>query len=360
MTSIFSRLRLALPLGALLFAACAGFEQQTTLLVPSNTNATASTPAPVPGGSSTGAMVGVWSSDAGLTIPDVSTCGEFQWQVSSQSDSALNGSFSAKCGGNLTITGTGHGTAAGPQQFHLSVDGTAVIAGFAACNFSVSGTATAVNSDTLTIPYSGTTCLGPVRGTETLRRRSATPPPPSPVEPPPPPPPPPPSNPAPGGFDLGSVTIVGSPDVRGWPITSRITALRFGGGQIFLDHTRRGTWPPVVIANDGTTQEATLWVFFLINGKWYGTGAERWRPGQTTKALSKPSDIGPGWLYDPSRWGPMANYVPRPGELVGFMVAAGSTRSDANINVAERSAVILIQFPADSGGSYPPFAWQEQ
>ena len=34
----------------------------------------------------------------------------------------------------------------------------------------------------------------------------------------------------------------------------------------------------------------------------------------------------------------------RPGELVGFMVAAGSTRSDANVAVAERAAVILIPF----------------
>jgi len=154
--------------------------------------------------------------------------------------------------------------------------------------------------------------------------------------------------------------VVGSPDVRGWPITSRITDLRFGGGQIHLNHTRRGQWPPVVIANDGTTQESTLWVFFRISGKWYGTGAVRWRPYQTDKALSKPSDIGPGWLYDSSRWGPMANYVPRPGELVGFMIAAGSTRSDANIRVAERSGVTLIPFPSDSGrSSYPPFAWEE-
>ena len=143
-------------------------------------------------------------------------------------------------------------------------------------------------------------------------------------------------------------------------MTSRITSLWFGGGNIHIDHTRRGQWPPVAIAGDGTTQESTLWVFFNVNGRWYGTGAERWRPGQTDKALGRPSDIGPGWLYDPSRWGPMANYVPRPGELVGFMVAAGSTRSDANIAVAERSAVILIPFPADNvRAEYPPYAWEE-
>jgi hypothetical protein len=143
-------------------------------------------------------------------------------------------------------------------------------------------------------------------------------------------------------------------------VTSRITSLGFSPGNIHLDHTRRCQWPPVVIAPDGTTQEATLWVFFFINGRWYGTGAERWRPCQTDKALHAPSQIGPGWLYDPNRWGPMTGYVPRPGEMVGFMVAAGSTRSDANAPVAERSAVVMIPFPADGiTAYYPPFAWEE-
>lgn len=345
---------------ATLSSACVSFDQQTNLLTPTGSSST--TVAPPAGGSSSGALVGVWASDSGFTVADVSTCSGFEWDISSQSETQVYGSFSATCGGSLKITGTGSGTLASAHDVNLTVSGAAVIAGFAACNFAVTSTATLLDSNTIAIPYTGTTCLGPVRGTETLRRKTSTPPPPPdpPAPDPPLPPPPPPTNTAPGGFDLGSVTVVGSPDVRNWPITSRITSLRFGGGQIHLDHTRRGTWPPVVIANDGTTQESTLWVFFNINGKWYGTGGERWRPGQTDKALSKPSDIGPGWLYDPSRWGPMANYVPRPGELVGFMVAAGSTRSDANINVAERSGVVLINFPSDNGGAYPPFAWEEQ
>lgn len=362
MMRCFLRLRLGLPLAAVLFTACAGFEEQRTLLVPTSTNPTPE-PGPGPTVGASGPMVGVWAADAEFAPPDVATCGNFQWQISSQSDTSLSGTFSATCGGNLTINGSGTGHMLNPQQVQISVDGAAVIGGFAACNFAVTGIGTITNNDTLTIPYSGNTCLGPVRGTETLRRRTSTPPPaPPPAEPPapPPPPPPPPTNPAPEGFNLANVTIVGSPNILGWPVTSRITALRFGGGQIHLNHTRRGTWPPVVIANDGTTQESTLWVFFKINGRWYGTGAERWRPSQTDKALSKPSDIGPGWLYDQSRWGAMANYVPRPGELVGFMIAAGSTRSDANISVTERSAVIFVPFPRDGvTTAFPPFAWEE-
>lgn len=346
----------ALALSAALFGGCS-FEQRTTLHLTEPTGTSTDTTA----ATTDGPLLGTWASDAGPVIPDLMTCGNFEWQIASQSDSGLSGSFSAVCGGNLTITGSGAGSVIDPGHVNVTVDGVAVLGGFAACNFSVSGVGTITNNDTLTIPYSGTTCLGPVRGTETLRRRTSVAPPPDPEpEPPPPPPPPPAQNPAPDGFDLAQVTVVGSPNVLSWPVTSRITALEFRPGNIHLAHTRLGQWPPVVIAADGTTQESTLWVFFRIGGKWYGTGGERWRPGQTDKALGKPSDIGPGWLYDQNRWGPMTGYVPRPGELVGFMVAAGSTRSDATIAVAERSAVMLIPFPQDgTRTAFPPAAWEE-
>jgi hypothetical protein len=161
-------------------------------------------------------------------------------------------------------------------------------------------------------------------------------------------------------FDLASVTILGSPDVRGFAITSQITSVEFSPGNLHVDHTMRGQWPGVVIAPDGTLQEATIWVFFKINGAWYGTGGERLRPNQTDKGLTKPSDIGPGWLYDPNRWGVMTNYVPQVGELVGFMVVAGSTRSDNNVIVQERTGVVLYPFPPDGQTTaFPPFTWTE-
>ena len=154
-------------------------------------------------------------------------------------------------------------------------------------------------------------------------------------------------------FDgLGSVLIVGgSPDVRSWPVTSRITSLRFSPGNIHLEHTKTGQWPGVDIG--GALQEMTLWVFFKIGGQWYATGGERWRPAQTDKALSAPSAIGPGWFYN-NNWAPMTGYVPQPGEQVGFMVVAGSTRVDSNAPVKERSGILMIPFPADGvSASFP-------
>jgi hypothetical protein len=58
-------------------------------------------------------------------------------------------------------------------------------------------------------------------------------------------------------------------------------------------------------------------------------------------------------------WAPMTGYVPARGEAVGFMVTAGSTRADTNAPVHERTGVVLIPWPGDGGGSWPPFIWRE-
>ena len=142
-------------------------------------------------------------------------------------------------------------------------------------------------------------CLGPVQGTETLRQKTNAPPPPPEA---PAPAPAPPSGQGPNGFSLANVTVVGSPNVLGWPVTSRMTEIGFREGWIHFDHTKRGQWPGVVIAADGTLQESTIWIFYKINGQWYGTGAERTRPDQTDKPIPNPWAPGVSWLYDPSRW----------------------------------------------------------
>jgi len=166
-----------------------------------------------------------------------------------------------------------------------------------------------------------------------------------------------PGGPSPAGFGLGSVRIIGgSPDIRSWPVTSSITSIAFSPGTIHIDHTKRGQWPGVDIG--GALQESTIWLFENIGGQWYGTGAERLRPGQTDKGLGSPSDIATGWFYN-STWSPMTGYVPQPGETVGFMVVAGSTRVDNNAPVHERTGIVLIAWPAGYG-SYPPFLYQER
>ncbi len=159
--------------------------------------------------------------------------------------------------------------------------------------------------------------------------------------------------------DLSNVTIVGgSPtDVGSWPITSSIKTMSFSStGDLMIDHDKRGQWP--VVPFETTEQEATIWVFFYIDGKWYGTGGERLRPGQMEKQATfpQPSQIGRRWFYS-TTWGPMNNYTPKPGEYVAFMISAGIARTGNTAPLHERTNVVYIQYPQDNTTtSFPPFA----
>jgi hypothetical protein len=338
---------------SLLVAAGCSYEHRREVLVPTGPtffDPNAANPAAT--------LIGVWeSASRAAATPDLSTCGNFEWQIRTQTPTSFAGHFWATCGGSLTVSGAGTGRFTGATTAEIAIEGSATIGGLPACAFSARGTGS-MDGATLMLPYSGASCLGPLSGVETLRRRTAIPPPP-PTDAPLSPPVPRPSA-GPENFELSNVTIVGSPDVRGFAITSRITSLAFRSGGVRVEHTRRGQWPPLVTASDGTTQEFTLWVFFNIGGRWFGSGGSRWRPGQTETALARPSAIGTAWFPDPSKWGLMANHLPRPGELVGFMIVAGSTRSDANVAVAERSPVVLVPLPQDGiAAMFPPFAWEE-
>lgn len=169
-----------------LTTACA-FESATTLTAPSSV-------APTGANGTSGDLLGIWAAQANVEVPTIDQCQNFSWEIASQTPTSITGSFSARCGSSLGISGTATGTLVNPTTVDLSVSGSALVGGLPLCPFSISGTGTIVNNDTLTIPYSGDTCLGPVHGTQTLRRRRPEEPPPPPEpEPPPAPEPPPPS-----------------------------------------------------------------------------------------------------------------------------------------------------------------------
>jgi hypothetical protein len=101
-------------------------------------------------------------------------------------------------------------------------------------------------------------------------------------------------------------------------------------------------------------QNATLWVLEQIGGIWYATGAERLRPEQlngTKPSGQPPTVIGQDWLYDPARWGPMAYYNPAPGEIMGVMLVAGSTRSDNQTPLKVRTNPLWIHWPSAQGAN---------
>jgi hypothetical protein len=184
---------LAMLAAAAIGASACSVESRSELLLPTEPGSTAGTPGPQPSVPSapapSGSLGGIWISD-GITVPAPGSCNNFQWQVTSSTATSLAGNFSATCGGNVTVTGTASGRIEG-NAVPLAVAGTATYLGALSCDFSLTGTGTIVDNDTIVIPYSGSTCLGPVDGTQTLHRPGSAaspapepPPPPAPLAPP--------------------------------------------------------------------------------------------------------------------------------------------------------------------------------
>jgi hypothetical protein len=152
-------------------------------------------------------------------------------------------------------------------------------------------------------------------------------------------------------------TVYGSdPACLDFPATGTFNSWGLVPGVMTIATTGCAHWPSVVIEDGGEpAQSATLWVLEHIDGVWYATGAERLRPEQLHGDKPEgppPTLIGNEWLYDPARWGPMALHNPRPGEVVGLLLVAGSTRSDNQTPCKERTTPLWIRWP-DAAGANP-------
>lgn len=112
-------------------------------------------------------LAGTWGSgDLGAIA---NSCGNFRWNVTEYTGTTAAGSFGATCAGNLNVEGTARGELVG-AVINWSAAGIASAPSLPSCAISLNGTAT-LKGDTIEVPYSGNTCLGPVSGTEILRRR---------------------------------------------------------------------------------------------------------------------------------------------------------------------------------------------
>jgi hypothetical protein len=160
-----------------LAASGCGIERSSTVLGPT-TNSAAS------GGSSSGPtsttpagpMVGTWVSSTGVTpLATPTSCGNFQYQITSQTATTFAGTFTAVCGTNITLSGNATGEING-TTVTISATGNAAMPGSPVCPVTLGGTGTLEdNGYTLRVPFSGTTCLGPVSGVEVLRKPGGTP-----------------------------------------------------------------------------------------------------------------------------------------------------------------------------------------
>ncbi len=148
------KLLAALLVAALVSAGCSN-------LLNDATSSTTPTPTGVQG------LTGVWSSvSSTTTLPD--TCTNFRWVVTDIQDSTVSGSFTATCLVNMAVTGTASGVLSGTTlTWTATAMGTSPTV--ANCPISLSGTAE-IDGNQARVPFTGTTCVGPVSGTEILRK----------------------------------------------------------------------------------------------------------------------------------------------------------------------------------------------
>ena len=137
---------------ALVTAGC--FKSSSTVTTPSN---------------SSSMLGGTWVTIGHVPGANVAqSCTNFNWAVTSFTGTTGSGTFSATCFGNLQIAGSASGTING-RNIAWAVNATATVQGQPPCPITLTGTAT-LETDRITIPWSGTACGTPVSGTETVRR----------------------------------------------------------------------------------------------------------------------------------------------------------------------------------------------
>src|SRR5919197_5435923 len=95
----------------------------------------------------------------------------------------------------------------------------------------------------------------------------------------------------------------------------------------------------------------SLGLVLNVGGQWYASAPiETWLGNNTIGGQIQQQNIGDGrgqiaanWFYD-GRWGPLAGYNPKPGEVVGLFVVAGDARNNV-YRVQERSNIVTFPLP---------------
>jgi hypothetical protein len=144
-------------------------------------------------------------------------------------------------------------------------------------------------------------------------------------------------------IDLSKVVYLNSPNVSAWPQTAHLSLVEQDGappGPVCMTYTDPGwpdtDWPFDNIDTFGVY--ANQWYFANIGGTWYG-GAGEWlyRGVGSCKAGQGTTTIGPDSGFGP----PFSTWVPKPGELVGFMVSSVARNGPVKRTVDQRSNVIV-------------------
>jgi len=132
-----------------------------------NASHSATEPSPVAGSSS--ALMGTWTSQSvSPSASNAPSCVNFVWTVTSQTATAISGTFSALCLQVVSVNGTANGQITG-NTLTVTVNGNANVPGVASCPIAFKGSGT-IDGESFKVPYTGTTCIGDFSGTTTLRK----------------------------------------------------------------------------------------------------------------------------------------------------------------------------------------------
>ncbi len=112
--------------------------------------------------------IGMWSGPTVTSFPTVQSCGNLQWKITSQTGTQISGDFQASCAGGITLVGTVVATHS-ETVIPWASSGTAT-QGTTSCPFNLTGTGTFQGTSNILVTYAGTSCLGPVSGSETIKR----------------------------------------------------------------------------------------------------------------------------------------------------------------------------------------------
>jgi hypothetical protein len=119
--------------------------------------------------SSARSYLGTWIGPTLTTFPTAQTCGGLQWKITSQTANQISGDFTASCAGGISLAGTVVAGTTDSTTIPWAASGTAT-QGSTSCPFSLTGTGTFQGTSNIVVTYAGTTCLGPISGSETIKR----------------------------------------------------------------------------------------------------------------------------------------------------------------------------------------------
>jgi len=119
-----------------------------------------------PGETTMSGFGGSWGSVAASTAEAV--CTDFRWAVADVDLTQVSGTWTATCFKTVPVSGTASGALVN-GEIRWTATGVGTAEGIGTCPVALTGSAKLENAQ-VRIPYTGTTCLGPVSGVELLRK----------------------------------------------------------------------------------------------------------------------------------------------------------------------------------------------